>query len=264
MSGGFGPPLSFLHPLRKAKAMTQNPAPAINARFFIHTSPNPIKSKEAGRPIFDEMECVEISHPGDKYTKKVFPAHEVWKWDTDPETGYREPITHAMRFPELYKAFKNNEAQEMSGTPLSELPFLSQSKRLEYKALGVHTAEQLAALDGQNLKQLGMGGREHKNQAQAYLDKAAETADVTKQAAEIAALKARLEQYERAEKTSTLSPSVAASPFADMDKDGIKEWIADATGSRPQGNPSHETLVRMADEINADLKAKKEAEKQAA
>ena len=78
------------------------------------------------------------------------------------------------------------------------------------------------------------------------------------------ALKARLEQYERAEKTSTLSPSVAASPFADMDKDGIKEWIADATGSRPQGNPSHETLVRMADEINADLKAKKEAEKQAA
>ena len=65
-----------------------------------------------------------------------------------------------------------------AGTPLSELTFLSQGKRLELKALNIHTAEALASLDGGPLKMLGIGGREMKNQAAAYLAKAAGNADV--------------------------------------------------------------------------------------
>ena len=225
-------------------------------RFFVHTMPDAKATKQAGRPMFKDMECVEIRMAANKQTVAVFPAHDTWKWDEID--GVRQPITYAMRFPEQYKRFKANEAQAMSGTPLEELPFLTQAKRSELKALSIYTAEALASLDGTPLKQLGMGGRELKNQAQAYLSRATDSAAVTRLAAEVEQLRAALAatQQTPAEPASTEQATVA-SPFNDMDDEALKEWIKDASGSRPRGNPSHETLVRMCDEINADIAAKK-------
>src|SRR5690606_25506634 len=109
---------------------------------------------------------------------------------------------------------------------------------------------------GQPLKQLGMGGRELKNQAQAYLANATDSAAVTRLASENESLKAQLaELRSEAAAPATQQPS----PFDDMDAETLKSWIADASGQRPRGNPSHETLVRMASEINDQIKAKKEA-----
>jgi hypothetical protein len=224
-------------------------------RFFVHTVLDNKLTKENGRPMFKDIECVEIRMAANKQTVAVFPAHEVWEWgEVD---GIRQEITYAMRFPEQYKRFKANEAQAMSGTPLEELPFLTQAKRSELKALSIYTAEALASLDGMPLKQLGMGGRELKNQATAYLAKATDSALVTRQAAEIEALKATIAGLQA---TPAPTPaSIEDSPFNDMDDEALKVWISDATGSRPRGNPGHETLVRMATEINDELKAKKEA-----
>jgi hypothetical protein len=39
------------------------------------------------------------------------------------------------------------------------------------------------------------------------------------------------------------------SSFEAMADDDLKSFIADKTGSRPRGQPSHETLVRMAKEL---------------
>src|SRR6478752_6233324 len=101
--------------------------PLIIPQFFIHTVQNERKSKEAGRPIFDEFEAVRIFLAANKQTVGVFPAHTVWKNNQLPDGTY-EPITYAMRFSDQYRKFKNNEAQIGSGTPLSELPFLTASK----------------------------------------------------------------------------------------------------------------------------------------
>lgn len=223
-------------------------ADLIVPRFHIHTVQDPKASKEAGRPIFKDIEAVEIRMAANKQTVAVFPAHEFWAWGEID--GIRQKITYAMRFADQYKRFKANEAQAMTGTPLEELPFLTQAKRSELKALSIYTCEALATLDGQPLKQLGMGGRELKTQAQAYLDKATDSAAVMRLAAENERLKAQLA-------ASQQGPAVAASPFADMDEEAIKEWIKDATGQRPRGNPSKETLIRMANEINDELKTKK-------
>jgi hypothetical protein len=125
------------------------------------------------------------------------------------------------------------------------------------------------------LKQLGMGGRELKVQAQTYLENAKGSADVVRMASLIAAQEARIAQLEgRAAAPEGGSdddyvpaePAAApekpgTSPFAIMAADDIKNWIADATGERPKGNPSHATLVARADEVNAELakKAKPQA-----
>ena len=222
-------------------------------RFFVHTILDNKLTKENGRPMFKDIECVEIRMAANKQTIAVFPAHEVWEWGEID--GVRQEITYAMRFPEQYKRFKANEAQAMSGTPLEELPFLTQAKRSELKALSIYTAEALASLDGQPLKQLGMGGRELKNQAEAYLNRATDSAAVTRLAAEVEQLRAALKASQQASEAPPAQPS--ASPFNDMDEEALKEWIKDASGSRPRGNPSKETLVRMATEINEELATKK-------
>lgn len=224
-------------------------------RFFVHTKQDPAATKKEGRPIFKDIECVEIRMAANKQTVAVFPAHDTWKWDE--LDGVRQPITYAMRFPDQYKRFKANEAQAMSGTPLEELPFLTQAKRSELKALSIYTAEALASLDGAALKQLGMGGRELKNQAEAYLNRATDSAAVTRLAAEVEQLRAALAATQQVPQPAPAEQPSVASPFNDMDDEALKEWIKDASGSRPRGNPSHETLVRMCDEINADIAAKK-------
>lgn len=238
--------------------MSEKNKDAVVPVFKVHSIPNDAKTKEKGRPIYDDIEVCEIRMAGNRNTVGVFPAHDVWKWE-ERDGFNREPVTYAMRFQKQYEAFKASGAQALEGTPLEELPFLAQGKRLELKALNVHTAEALASLDGQMLKNLGMGGRELKNQAKAYLDAASSSADVTKLAGENEALREQIEAMRRdmemlnAAKTT---PAESKSPFADEDDEMLKELIAEATGSRPRGNPSHETLVRMADEVLA----KKEAE----
>ena len=160
------------------------------------------------------------------------------------DDGNTRKITYAERWSDQYKRFKAKAHQVAEGTPLSELPFLTEAKRSELRALSIYTAEALAALDGQPLKNLGQGGRDLKNQAQAYLDRAAGTADVTKMAAEIADLKALVAE---------LRSDKPVSEFQAWSSDQIKDWIEGKIGERPKGNPSHTTLVNRADEIAASL-----------
>lgn len=255
--------------------------------FRNHVMPDEMASRKAGRPIFNEQEVCDISFAGNTKTKATFPAHDAEPNATREHNG-REGlgvITYAMLYNEQYRAFKNGEAQPLSGTPLSEAPFLKESKRRELKALNIHTVEALAALDGTPLKQIGMGGRELKNQAKAYLEAAAGSADVTHLAAENTALKDQVAelQSQMAEMIAAAKASAPAKqparepdyqgdvatadaevpadddPGEDVDPKDIdysswsdeelKDFIAQETGQRPKGNPSHKTLVAAAEEL---------------
>lgn len=239
-------------------------------RFFLMPIKNELESKKQGRPIFEDVEVCEVRFSGNREKVIHAPAHEVFRTDRDIE-GNTNEITYALAYNEQYRAFKAGDAQTLRGTPLSEVSFLTPAKVLMLKALSVHTVESLAALDGNNLKQLGMGGRELKVQAQTYLDNAAGSADVLRQASLIEKLeeqnkllRARLAGApDAAEGEETDAPALAgpedpnASPFFTMGADDIKNWIQEATGNRPLGNPSHATLVKRADEVNAEIAAKR-------
>lgn len=247
--------------------------------FRVHTSYNDAKSKKAGRPIYDETEVCELRFPANRKTIGVYPAHEPFKY-AENDYGFKEPVTYAMEYSAQYKQFKDGHAQTMTGTPIEELSFLTASKRLELKALNIYTAEQLAALDGQPLKQLGMSGRSLKDQASAYLEAAQGSADVTRLAAENAELREMMKRMQaqianlasadpspaepvhsdddgedsppisaRLTVQAAVAASDVASEFSDWADADIKEWIRDETGATPRGNPSHATLVAMADQI---------------
>lgn len=220
--------------------------PLVIPVFKIHTQKNEAKSREAGRPIFDEMEVVEVRFAGDRNKVSVFPALSICG-EVQDDDGNTRKITYAERWSAQYQRFKSKQQQVAEGTPVDELPFLTQAKRLELKALSIYTAEALAALDGQPLKNLGQGGRDLKNQAQAYLDRASGSASVTRMAAELEELRRTVAEL-RADKAPA-----SDSEFASWTADQIKDWIEEKLGERPKGNPSHATLVKRADEIAIGL-----------
>ncbi len=196
-------------------------------------------SKEAGRPIFKETEVVEVRIAGDRNYAPVFPAHQMWMRQNGEE------VTYAQRWPDAYARFKAGKEQVADGTPLSELPFLSEAKRAELRALKVYTAEALASLEGKQLAALGTLGRELKTQATAYLDSAKGGAGVAALAAEVEAL--------RAELAAVRGDAPTEEP--DAEKEALKARIAALTGSRPRGNPSVETLRAMLTDLNVDAAA---------
>ena len=160
--------------------------------LFKHQSfKNEAKSLAEGREIHDDIEVCEIRFPGAKDWKS-FPATALsTQWIRDPYTGAEKQITYAERFPHQYQQFKARAAQTKSGTPLDYAPFLTEARRAELRAQNVYTVEQLAAIEGTELKNLGPGGREYKNDAEDYLAESKAGAPNLQMAAELEALRAR-------------------------------------------------------------------------
>lgn len=225
----------------------------LHIEFFVEPVENQAKSRTEGRPIFEDKEHVRIKFVGDPKKELVAPAHD--KFTRDRATG--EWVTYAQVYHRHYEAFKTGLAAKGEGTPISELPFLSEAKRAELRALHIHTAEALAGLEGTNLTRLGMYGRSLKDQAKAYIARAKDSALETRLAGENAELRARLAALEAQMRTPAPPPAApnseeeSPSIFSGWDDAALKGFIKERTGAGPKGNPSHETLIRMAEEANA-------------
>jgi hypothetical protein len=111
-------------------------------RFTMRPKQNMHRSKEEGRPIFEEQEYVEIAVPGNKDSVVIRPATE-------------RDIT---RFPKHYEAFKARTDQDvLDGTPLSAWPMVTRAQVEEMAFFKVRTVEQLAQMsDGDSQKFMGL------------------------------------------------------------------------------------------------------------
>jgi hypothetical protein len=212
--------------------------------FKHHANPNEAKSLEAGRLICDDMEVCEIRAPAARNTVSVHVATEVSHWDVDPQTGAQVKVTYAERFSKQYQQFKSHAAQTMTGTPLTHVPFLTEGRRAELRALSVYTVEALAWLDGQELKNIGQGGRELKNQAIEFIENAKHLVPNLQLVAELEAMKAKnmaLEQDLEAARAVRVDDE-----FEQMSTEALRAYIAANTGQPPVGTVNRKTLLRMA------------------
>jgi hypothetical protein len=223
------------------------------AIFRNGTVKNNVKSVEAGRPIFDDVELVELRYPGTR-DYGVYPATERSHWDIDEFTGEQRAVTFAERFSKQYQQFRANQQQTKSGTPLDYLIFLTEGKRAELRALNIYTAEALATVDGAELKNLGPGGREMKNKTIEYLENSNEAAKISKLEAELEMIKARNEILEEDNKLMA-KDKPPPSEFDGMSDAQLREHIRSLTGVAPKGNPSRKTLIRMAQEQKSNVAA---------
>lgn len=226
----------------------------VHVEFFSDPIKNESQSREAGRPMFDDGEFVRIRWPGDRNRELVAPANQPSV--RNPDTN--EWLTYIDRFPRHYEAFRQNATFLGGGAPIEEAPFLTKAQVAELKAVSIHTIESLAGLSESSLSKLGMGARKLMDQAKAYIDKAKDSALETKLAADNADLRAQLKTL--ADQVAGLSgkaPKPApviedeaenASPFEGWEASQLKAYIKDSTGEAPRGNPSLETLMRMAED----------------
>jgi len=129
---------------------------SVRPRFYIDPVQDELASAREGRPIFREVERVEIFLPGNPYT---MPVENV----TDE---------HRQRWPREYEMFRQGIEQTADGTPLGEWPILNRAQVLELKGLQIQTIEEVAALSD-TACQRAMGLMQLRTKAQAYLDDAA-------------------------------------------------------------------------------------------
>jgi hypothetical protein len=177
-------------------------------RFYAKSVKNVEKSLEANRAIFEEQVFIQIKLPGDK-------NNDVNR------VAYPEDI---VRFPIHYERFRKGQEQVV-GTPLDALPFLTEPQVEEYKAMYIRTVEQLAGMPDVQCQQI-MGSVAHKQQAQKFLDsfKGAERlreeyeADKTKMEEANAAMKAQLEALQAQVSKMASSPTSGAPSAAQVKK----------------------------------------------
>jgi len=120
--------------------------------FYKDVVKNEFKSTEAGRPIFDEIDLIKIITPGSR-DSFVGDANEIYQ----------------QRFPQQWARYKAGRSQEMSGTPLNQLPWLGVGQIAEFNAVGCHTVEQLVGMSDA-ISQKFMGHHAIKQRAAAYLE----------------------------------------------------------------------------------------------
>ena len=215
--------------------------------FYADAKEDPAASKKEGRPQFMDVEMVKIRFPADRNRTLVRPAHAEWK----KERG--QIVTYAMRFPDEYKRFKAGQAPVVRGMPLAEATFLTEAQRRMLRALDVYTVEQLASLEGLPLKNIGQNGRQLQQAAAAFLEASRGGADVVRLASENEQLRHEMDLLrQQVANISTPTHQKPPSAFADWEDELLKEFIAEKQGRKPHGNPSHATLVQMAEELSKE------------
>jgi len=211
---------------------------------------NEALSMQAGRPVFDDWEVVEIHRSGSK-DFGVYPALAMAGWVEDPVTRESTMVTYAERFRHQYQQFKAQANQTKSGTPLAHAPFLTEARRAELRAQNVYTVEALAAIDGNELKNLGPFGREMKNNAAAYIEQSRQQVPDLQMQAELEAIKARNQLLEE-DVTRLKEAQKLEAGYDGMSNDQLREFITQRSGQAPLGSVQRKTLIRMAQQCDPD------------
>lgn len=230
-------------------AANRDPDDALVVLFRHQAFQNNQKTLKEGRPVFDDIEVCEIRSPGSKDVK-VFRAVDVSGWTVDQFTGEQKKQTYAERFRHQYQQFKRDAAQTKTGTPLDYAPFLTDGRRSELRAQNVYTIEQLADVEGAELKNLGPGGRDMKNSAMAFIEESRSAAPNKQMAAELEALRARnaILEEDLAAKKQREAEVETGDEFDGMSLEQLREFVTAKTGHAPHGSLNRKTLTRMARE----------------
>ena len=128
-------------------------------KFYIRPLHDEEASAEQGRPIYHDTEYIEIRTPGN-------------------ETNIiRRPVSDLdrRRFSGQYRSFKAGELEQTTGTPLSEVPWITRSQVEELSYLRINTIEILAEVNDDVCTRIP-GLFKLKQRAQIYVQQAKEAA----------------------------------------------------------------------------------------
>lgn len=150
-------------------------------RFELVPKENETKSAQLGRPVFEDVEYIEIRTPGD-LTNIPF-----------------RPVTarDKLEFAHAYNAWKQGLADPAQGTPLSKWPGCTRSQVEELAFYAVRTVEDLASVSDGNIQKLPLGTTALKQRAIDFLKSAEGMSHASSLRADLEKEKLRTQALER-------------------------------------------------------------------
>lgn len=139
-----------------------NPDDALYVEIFDHPEKMNYESEQQGRPIYKTYTYIKIIPPGGR--------GEIVRRIRDHDK---------QRFPRHWQKYLAGQSQEEGlGTPVEHWGFLSVEQAATLKALGIRYVEQIAAASDSTLQHIGMGARDMKRKANAFMDASKGNADM--------------------------------------------------------------------------------------
>jgi len=188
-----------------------NPDSRLAVRFYTKPIHNEFESNLQGRPVFMDVDFVEILVPGDSTLTIDTPVHE----------------SHKNRFPIQWARYQNNKTESQQiGTPVSAWPQLTPAQVEQLKALKFYTVESIASASDTQIGNIGMiGGMQphaFRDKAKMFLQVATDNSIANKQAAEISRLKEEQEARDKkhAEEMAELRAMIQAQSDSNEEKRG--------------------------------------------
>ena len=152
-----------------------NPDSRLLVRFYSRAVQNEFETNKQGRPIFMDVDYVEISIPGDHTMTHDTPVRD----------------DHKQRFPLHWAHYQNTHGKDAKeiGTPLSAWPILTAAQCEEMRALKFRTVEHVAHASDAQIQALGMtcgmAPMAFRDRALRFLEVARGEANVNAQAEEL-------------------------------------------------------------------------------
>lgn len=214
-------------------SVTHGTDKSLYVEFFMQAIEDEELSREHGRPIFRDREFIKIIPLGDKNTVVCRPVNFTAQGQTPADTD---------RWPVKYQQFKSQQEQVEEGTPITEWPPLTKSQALNLKGINIHTVEQLAAVQDNNLANIGMGARELREKAKAFIEASESTAGLNKLQSEnedlkiqVQALKAQIEAFGKMlekKEPELAAPAIVLQPEAVQSPEPINFTVTSSYGKR--------------------------------
>lgn len=145
--------------------------------FSTRAIENKPKSLEAGHYVGVDVDYVEITPA---YTKDiVIKTVDAWfkQLDVQAQNG-QIPPEWPEKYRQQYRAWQNKQEIPLEGMPIKEWGVISPSQREALLSMNIRTVEDLAAVNEDGLRRIGMGAVELKNKARAALAAAKDTGSV--------------------------------------------------------------------------------------
>ena len=163
-----------------------NPDAALVVKFYSKAVHQPFRSDKEGRPIYEDVDYIQIFTPGNQLNIIDTPVRGE----------------HKMRFAQQWAMYQAGKGSGMEvGTPVNQWPFLSAAQAEEFRAVKFFTVEQLANASDVQLQSLGMIGGMNpmviRDRAKAFLSAAAGAAPMESMAAENAELKQQMADMQK-------------------------------------------------------------------
>lgn len=192
-----------------------NPDNTLGVKFYSKPLQDNFRSEVEGRPIFNDVDMVRITSPGDALSII----------DTIATEHYKNRFRRQWQF---YQANKEGDQLTAGRTPLTAWSRLTPSQVEELKYLKFYSVEDIANASDAALHNIGMvggmGGHAFRQAAQAYLNVSRDAAAVQHAQQENAALRAEMNELRQqmqgfaalAAQTSVEVPAPDAAPVPEV------------------------------------------------